>query len=115
MPDKISQKVINIFDKHKKQLPMNDDEKVVTCKDGICYVCVKKDENGHYYDEKLLLERAGKCQYIVRVMVKHDVHPYIYNYKVPGNKLPDFLKAYIDGEKEGCIIEIEKYYHSDPA
>ena len=110
MPDKIRQKVINIFDKHKKHLPLNEDEKVVTCKDGICYVCVKRDENGNYYDEDHLIEKAGKCHYIIRVMVHHDQHPYIYNYKVPGEKLLDFLKSYINEENEGKIIEIENYY-----
>jgi len=110
MPDKISEKVVNIFNRHKKQMPLETDEKVVRCENGICYVCVKKDENGNYYKEHTLLERSKKCQYIVRVMVKQTEYPYIYNYKVPGDKILDFLAGYINGENEGQIIEIENYY-----
>ena len=115
MTDKISRKIINIFEKHKNQIPLEEDEKIAYCEDGICYVCVKKDENGHPYDEKLLTERADKNQYIVRIMVSKGSNPYLYNYKVPGNKITEFLAGYITGEKEGRIIEIESYMPSDPA
>jgi hypothetical protein len=110
MTDKINEKVINIFTRHKKQLPISDDEKVIRSEDGYFYICVKKDENSRSFDVEKLLDRAYSCQYIVKVMVNHSDSPYIYNYKVPGEKILDFLTPYINMEKEGKIIEIDKYY-----
>ncbi len=110
MPDKIGRKVVNIFEKHKKNLPLEENESVVEIEDGIICACFKTDDNGHHFDEKVLMNRAESCQYIVRVMVKKAEHPYIYNYKIAGNKLLDFLKGYLNGEQEGTIIEIENYF-----
>lgn len=115
MPDKIREKVINIFTRHKKQQPNADDEKVIRSEDGYYYVCVKKDDNGRYFDEKHLLERAVTSHYIVRVLVTDFDHPHIYNYKVPGEKILDFLTPYINGEKAGTIIEINIYYPEELA
>lgn len=115
MTDKINEKVINIFTRHRKQLPILDDEKVIRSDDGFYYICVKKDENGRYFDEEKLLNRANECHYIVKVMVIHSDYPCIYNYKVPGNKILDFLTSYINNEKDGKIIEIDKYFPHDLA
>lgn len=114
MSDTINEKVINIFTRHKKQLPISDDEKVIRSDDGFFYVCVKKDENGKFFDEEKLLDKAYDCHYIVKIMTHHD-HPHIYNFKVPGEKLLNFLAPYIKGEKEGRIIEIDKYYPDELA
>ncbi|EKE03303.1 MAG: hypothetical protein ACD_20C00222G0002 [uncultured bacterium] len=110
MTDKINEKVINIFTRHKKQLPISDDEKVIRNDDGFYYICVKKDENGRHFDEEKLSKGADECHYLVKVMVKHSEYPFIYNYKVPGEKILEFLKPYTNDEKEGKIIEINKYY-----
>ncbi|OGI22187.1 MAG: hypothetical protein A2287_04860 [Candidatus Melainabacteria bacterium RIFOXYA12_FULL_32_12] len=110
MTDKINEKVINIFTRHKKQLPILDEEKVIRSDDGFYYICVKKDDNGRNFDEDKLLKSSNDCHYLVKVMVKHSEYPYIYNYKVPGEDILDFLKPYTNNEIEGKILEINKYY-----
>jgi hypothetical protein len=115
MSDDINQKVINIFQRHKKHLPNCNEEKVVMAEDGYYYVCFSKDDNGFCFNENHLIERAKKCQYIVRVMIPKNPSPYIYNYKVHGDELLDFLKGFITGEKEGKVIEIDKYIPEDLA
>jgi hypothetical protein len=110
MTDIINEKVINIFTRHKKQLPIADDEKVIRSEDGFYYVCIKKDENGIPFDKDRLLNSASELQYIVKVMVTYQGHPHIYMYKVPSERLLEFLSPYMNKKKEGEIIEVEKYY-----
>ena len=43
-------------------------------------------------------------------MIKEGKHPYINNFKIPGAKLFDFIKIYMDGRGDGQIIEIDKFY-----
>ncbi len=113
--DKNNEKVINIFVKHKKNFHVSGDEKVVRNEDGNYFICIKKDENGKYFDEKKLLENADKCFYLVKVMVKGSEYPYIYNYRVSGEMIEKFLAGYINQEKEGKIIEINTYYPEELA
>lgn len=113
MSDKINKKVIDIFTKHKKDTPVCNDEKVCRCDDGYFYVCMNLDLNGKHFDEDNLLKKANDCYYIVKVMMKQSVHPVIYNYKIPGEKILDFIKLYINGNKNGTIIEIDKFYPED--
>ena len=113
MTDKINKKVIDIFAKNKKNPPVCTDEKICRGTDGYFYVCMKSDLNGKHFDEETLLNKANDCYYIVKVMVKQGVHPFIYNYKVPGDKLLEFIELYIKGEKEGKIIELDKFYPED--
>ena len=115
MTEEISQKVINIFSKHKNGKQADLDEKIVKCEDGICYICIKHDKHGNAFEEKDLQEIANETQYIIKVMVNHSTSPYIYNYKVPGDKLMKFLLDYVTNKKEGKIIEIEKYIPTDLA
>ena len=60
--------------------------------------------------KKNSLKNANESYYIIKVMIKEGISPVINNYKVPGEKVLDFLKMYINGEKEGQIIEIDKFY-----
>jgi hypothetical protein len=115
MTDDISQKVINIFSKHKNDKSFDEDEKVIKCEDGVFCICVKNDKHGNAFDEEDLIEMANECQYIIKIMVNYSKTPYIYNYKVPGDKLMKFLSDYITHKKEGKIIEIEKYIPTDLA
>lgn len=115
MPDKINEKVISIFTRHKKHLPVAGDEKVVRTDDGFYYICVKKDDNGHFFEADKLLSRANNCHYIVKVMTNGTNHPYIYSYIVQGDKLLEFLSLYINRKKEGQVIEIDRYYPHDSA
>ena len=113
MTDKISKKVIDIFAKNKKNTPVCNDEKICKCEDGYFYVCMKSDLNGKHFDEENLLKQANDCYYIVKVLVKQSLTPFIYNYKIPGEKILNFIELYIKGDKEGTIIEIDKFYPED--
>jgi len=115
MTEEISRKVISIFSKHKNDKSIEDDENVIKYEDGIYCICLKHDKHGHDFDEKYLVAKSNECQYIIKVMVNHSTSPYIYNFKVPGEKLTKFLSGYLSGEKEGKIIEIEKYTPTDLA
>ena len=115
MTDKINEKVINIFTKHKKDPHCGEDENVIKNEDGFYYVCLTKDVNGHKFDEKKILDNVKELSYIIKIMVLHNNHPHIYSYKVTGDRISDFLMPYITGEKEGSVIEIDKYMHHDLA
>ncbi|MCK7527902.1 MAG: hypothetical protein MZV64_65015 [Ignavibacteriales bacterium] len=116
MTDKINEKVINIFTRHKKQLPpLPHHEKVVRSEDGFYYVCVKGMKMVFILMKKKILNKVSDVQYIVKVMMKQTDYPNIYNFKVPGSKLLEFLEPYIKGEKAGTIIEVDKYYPHDLA
>ena len=115
MYDKKDEKIINIFDGSKKHSSCNENGKILKNDDGFFYVCLKKDENGKNFDEEKLLDNAYGCQYIVKIMHTNCDHPHIYNYKVPGERLLDFIKKYINEEKEGKIIEVDKYYPGELA
>ena len=113
MTDKISKKVIDIFAKNKKSTPVSLDENINKCEDGFFYVCMKSDLNGKLFDEENLIKKANDCYYIVKVMMKQGLHPFIYNYKIPGENILEFIELYIKGDKEGLIIEIDKFYPED--
>lgn len=114
MPDDIN-KVIN-FDSHKNKTAFQDEQKIKILEDGIYYVRIDKDDNGHKFNVDHILNKADNCHYLVRILVeKNESAPAIYAYKVPGNKLTYFLKKHINGEIKGHIIEIEKFKQDDLA
>lgn len=113
MSDKINRKVIDLFEKNKKTSPGCADDKICKCADGYYYICMKSDLNGKHFDEENLIKKANDCYYIVKVMIDGGIHPYICNYKIPGDKLLEFIELYIKGDKEGKIIEIDKFYPED--
>jgi hypothetical protein len=114
MEDKNKNKVINLFN----SLHNNDDEKckgdICFSKDGIPYVTVEHDKNGNLFDVNHLLQNAALCKYVVRVL-KDKQKPILFNYLVTGDKLLEFIANYIQDERNGKIIEIERYYSTGPA
>jgi hypothetical protein len=113
MSDKINKKVIDLFSKNKKNNPSCCDHKVCKGNDGYYYVCMKQDLNGKPFLEDNLIKNANECYYIVKVMIKQNAHPYIYSYKIPGEDILNFIELFIKGEKDGKIIEIDKFYPED--
>lgn len=113
MTDKINKKVIGIFAKNKKNSPGCCDEKICKCEDGYYYVCMKFDLNGKPFDEEKLIKYADESYYIIKVLLTHETTPYIHNYKIPGKDILNFTELYIKGDKEGKIIEIDKFYPED--
>ena len=113
MTDKINDKVIDIFRKHE-DASGGDDARVKFFK-GFNYVRFDRDVNGNPFKESYLLEYAKKCQYIVRVMKEKDGNVALYNYKVPHDKVIEFIGKFANNELSGKIIEIDKYIPEDLA
>ncbi len=107
MTDNIKNKVIDIFKKHEDSSE-KDDARVKFFK-GFNYVRLDKDVNGNPFKEDHLLEYAKKCQYIVRVMKEKDGNVALYNYKVPHDRIIEFISKFANNELSGKIIEIDKY------
>ncbi len=114
MTEKINDKVIDIFNKHKMQALEESDEKVKFFK-GFNYVRLDRDLNGKHFKGEKLLDYAKKCQYIVRVMREKDSTVCLYNYKVPHDKVIEFISKFANNELNGKIIEIDKYIPEDLA
>jgi len=114
MSDEINQKVINIFSKHKKDLPSEHKERVKFFA-GFNYVKLDKDTNGKKFKPENLEKYAQKCHYIVRVMRNIDDETVLYNYDVSNDKLFSFIKAFENNTLNGTIIEIDKYFPEDLA
>lgn len=110
MKDKINEKVISIFAKHSKKTHTSEDEQVFTTPDGFKYVHIKADDNGHNLDEKKIIEKSDSQWYIIKVLEYHKGYPTIKNFKVSGQRLVEFLEAFINDTRPGKIIEIDKYY-----
>lgn len=112
--DEINKKVINIFNRHNNDLPVETEEKIKFFA-GYNYVKIKRDENGKKFNEQSLSAYAKKCHYIVRVMRKVDEEVCLYNYDIKNEDLLKFLRAFDDNVLNGTIIEIDKYFPEDLA
>lgn len=106
MDKKQNDKVVNLFQKHDKKLGEIGEQKFFK---GFHYVKLEKDLNGNPFQEELLLEYSQKCTYIVRVMRKVNGVVSLYNYKVPSNRIIEFISKFLNKEFNGEIIEVEKY------
>ena len=106
MDKKNNDKVINLFQKHDKKLGEAGEQKFFK---GFHYVKLDKDLNGNPFQEELLLEYSQKCSYIVRVMRKVNGAVSLYNYKVPSNRIIEFISKFLNKEFNGETIEVEKY------
>ena len=107
MTDNIKNKVIDIFRKHEDTADKENSR--VKFFNGFNYVRLDKDVNGNFFKEDNLLDYASKCQYIVRVMKEKDGHVALYNYKVPHDRIIEFISKFANNELSGKIIEIDKY------
>lgn len=114
MTDEINRKVINIFSKHKKAEPLDNDERVKFFA-GFNYVKIDKDNNGRKFNPEKLEKYAQKCHYIVRVMRNIDDEIFLYNYDVPNDQLFKFIRSFENNTLNGTIIEIDKYFPEDLA
>ena len=114
MTDDISNKVIDIFKRHKRNKPADTKEKVKTFA-GFSYVRLDTDVNGYPFKEENLLEYAKECHYIVKVMREKNGSISLYSYSVPNEKLLDFLLKFRNNELNGTIIEIDKFLPKDLA
>lgn len=109
MTEKINEKVISIFSKHKNAQPSEHEERVKFFA-GFNYVKIDKDNNGKKFNAGHLKKYAQGCHYIVRVMRSVDGEVVLYNYDVPNEELFKFIKAFENNTLSGTIIEIDKYF-----
>ncbi len=114
MSEKINEKVISIFNKHRKNEQTPTEVKVKHFA-GFNYVKLDADVNGHQFKQENLLEYAENCHYMVKVMRKLNKKVYLYNYNVPSAKLLDFMLMFRNKELDGTIIEIDKFIPQDLA
>lgn len=114
MTDELNRKVINIFSKHKNDLPSEHEERVKFFA-GFDYVKLTEDNNGRKFNVEKLKKYAEKCHYIVRVMRNIDGEIVLYNYDVANDQLFKFIKAFENNTLSGIIIEIDKYFPEDLA
>lgn len=114
MTDDINKKVINIFSKHKQDLPLEQNERVKFFA-GFNYVKINKDSNGKPFIAEKLQKYAEKCHYIVRVMREMGGEVFLYNYDVPNYSLYKFLSQFENNTLNGTIIEVDKYFPEDLA
>ncbi len=114
MTDEINKKVISIFSKHKKDIPLKNEERVKFFA-GFDYVRLDRDNNGKKFNAEHLNKYAQKCHYIVRVMRNIDNEILLYNYDVSNEQLFEFIKAFENNTLNGTIIEIDKYFPEDLA
>lgn len=115
MSDNINDKVIDIFKRHKEKALTEAESEKVKYFLGFTYVRLDRDLNGKRFNEEHLLEYAKKCMYIVRVMREKDGNVALYNYKIPHNKIIEFIGKFQNNELNGKIIEIEKFIPEDLA
>ncbi|MFI3301025.1 MAG: hypothetical protein R3Y28_06350 [Candidatus Gastranaerophilales bacterium] len=114
MRDDINQKVINIFSRHKNELPPVSEE-TVKFYAGFNYVKLEKDNNGKKFNSKHLINYSQSCSYIVRVMKECKGEVVLYNYDVLNEDLFKFIRSFEDDTLGGVIIEIDKYFPEDLA
>lgn len=116
MTDNIDKKVINIFVKHsKKTLSGSGEEKVYSSPDGFNYVHINSDGNGQPLQAEKILEKADEQWYIIKILEHHTNGISMKNYKVPGDRLLEFLAKFMSEDRPGKIIEIDKYYPDELA
>ena len=48
-------------------------------------------------------------------MIETNDNPIIHNYKVAGDKINEFWALYLTNQREGIIVEIDKYGYDEPA
>jgi hypothetical protein len=109
MKDDINRKVIDIFSRHKKELPLESTEQVKFYA-GFNYVRLDRDNNDKKFNSAHLKKYAEGCCYIVRVMREVNGETVLYNYDVPNGDLFKFIKSFEDAVLDGTIIEIDKYF-----
>lgn len=111
MSDKKNENIVKFSAKSRKSVEKTDTKNFC----GFDYVKMEKDLNGTPFIKESLLEYAGGCRYMVRVMRETNGKVSLYNYYVSQDKLSEFLSKLEKGEFDGRLIEVEKYIPEDLA
>lgn len=112
MSDDISNKVINIFQRHRRgehfHFEVEEGGEMVISPDGFNYVTIKHDSNG-LNGEESLLEVAAAKQYVAKMMEIHHENGTVRlnNYIVPGDRLSEFMLSL--AQRPGQLLEIKQF------
>lgn len=115
--DEIQNKVINIFQRHKKgdqyHFDVEEGGHLVISPDGFNYVSFKMPPADVSDQEESTLELASKKHYLIKMLERHRDCDMINHYYIPGSKLNAFLTTLKD--RAGEILEIDRFYPDGPA
>jgi hypothetical protein len=112
MSDEISNKVINIFQRHRRgdhfHFDIEEGGELIISPDGFNYVSLKQESDG-LNNEENLLDVAAKKYYIFKMMeMHHDSNTVrLNNYYVPGSRLEEFIHSLCN--RPGKILEIKQF------
>ncbi len=108
MSDEISNKVINIFQRHRRgdnlHFEVEEGGELVISPDGFNYVSIRQDRSA---EEIAAQEVAAKKHYIIKMMESHDHAVRLNNYYVPGERLEEFLLSL--ASRPGHVLEIKQF------
>ncbi|WP_373530978.1 hypothetical protein [Vampirovibrio sp.] len=112
MTDEISNKVISIFQKHRRgdhfHFEVEEGGEMIISHDGFNYVSIKHDSNG-LNDEDSLNEVGEAKHYVVKMMeLHHDSgNVRLNNYFVPGKRIEEFMLSL--SQRPGKLLEIKQF------
>ncbi|HEY9687716.1 MAG TPA: hypothetical protein V6C52_12140 [Coleofasciculaceae cyanobacterium] len=116
MTDDISNKVINIFQRHRRgetfHFEVEEGGELIISPDGFNYVSLKQDVNGQINGnngERVQMEVAEVKHYIVKMMEVHHEGQSIRlnNYYIPGERLEEFMLSLAN--RPGRLLEIKQF------
>lgn len=112
MSDDISNKVINIFQRHKRgehfHFEVEEGGELIISPDGFNYVSIKH-EHQTTTEENAHRETADMKHYIIKMMEAHHESGTLRmnNYYVPGERLEEFLRSL--PQRPGKVLEIKQF------
>lgn len=112
MTEEINNKVINIFQRHKKGdhffFPVEEGGEMVISPDGFNYVTLKQPKGNGNGELDAMVEIAERKHYIVKFVEDHKDSLRIDSFHVPGGRLEEFLSSL--EKRPGKLVEIKPFY-----
>lgn len=111
MTDDIHNKVVSIFQKHRRgdnfHFQVDEEGEMVITPDGFNYVTLKHSKDHGRHNEGSLFEIGDQKNYIFKFVEPHDNDIRIDNYYVTGDRLMEFLGS-LD-KRPGRLVEIKQF------
>ncbi len=112
MTDDLSNKVISIFQRHRRgdhfHFEVEEGGEMIISPDGFNYVTIKHDCQG-VNDETALHDVGDAKHYVIKMMeIHHESNTVrLNNYLVPGNRLEEFMLSL--SQRPGKLLEIKQF------
>lgn len=111
MTDDIHNKVVSIFQKHRRgenlHFAVDDEGEMVITPDGFNYVTLKHDVDQGRYNVESLRELGDQKNYIFKFIEPHENDIRIDSYYVTGDRLMEFLNS-LD-KRPGKLLEVKQF------